>query len=182
MALQNAWIKSECHAPTRRYTERLGLRQERVPGYQALSPSPREIREIQLLWLAHDGSTFWAVASRPVDPVDARSGVGLLGDSERTKCLQPSVSPIFVPDRLAHPAREVHMVGVPLPTNLGSLVCCRDPPIPEHPRKLFCLHRPRSRRSYVSDRKEESRPFSRIGIDEYEHKKRNGFVCFVRSA
>ena len=58
-----------CHTPTRRYTERLGPRQERVPGYQALSPSPREIREIQLLWLAHDGSTFWAVASRPVTPL-----------------------------------------------------------------------------------------------------------------
>ena len=33
----------------------------------------------------HDRRTIWADASRSVDPVDARSGVGLLSDSERTK-------------------------------------------------------------------------------------------------
>jgi hypothetical protein len=38
----------------------------------------------------HDRSTIWADASRSVDPVDARGGVGLLSDSERTKCNRES--------------------------------------------------------------------------------------------
>jgi hypothetical protein len=37
------------------------------------------------LRLAHHCGPIWPDASRSVDPADARGGVGLLGDSERTK-------------------------------------------------------------------------------------------------
>ena len=43
----------------------------------------------------HDRSTIWADASRSVDPVDARGGVGLLSDSERTKCNHESQHNVF---------------------------------------------------------------------------------------
>jgi hypothetical protein len=43
----------------------------------------------------HDRSAIWADASRSVDPVGARGGVALLGDSERAKCNHESQHNVF---------------------------------------------------------------------------------------
>jgi hypothetical protein len=48
----------------------------------------------------HDRSTIWADASRSVDPVDARGGVGLLSDSERTKCNHESQHNVCISSNL----------------------------------------------------------------------------------
>src|ERR1700757_5250328 len=45
--------------------------EDRVTGHQGLGASPHAIREIRLLWLAHDRGSIWPDASRSVDPIGA---------------------------------------------------------------------------------------------------------------